>query len=69
MTLPREGRPASEVRVEPIDLDIGNAQGLLFAFNSLYVVVNSDRSGLYRVRDTDGDDRFDKRRAAATFRG
>jgi glucose/arabinose dehydrogenase len=69
VTLPREGRPASEVRVEPIDLDIDNAQGLLFAFNSLYVVVNSDRSGLYRLLDTNGDDRFDKVERLRRFEG
>jgi putative heme-binding domain-containing protein len=69
VTLPGEGRPASEVHVEPIDLDIGNAQGLVFAFNSLYVVVNSDRSGLYRVRDNNGDDRFDKLELLRRFEG
>lgn len=49
--------------VEEIQLDIGHAQGLLYAFDSLYVVVNSSEHqgrGLYRVRDTDGDDQFDK---------
>jgi putative heme-binding domain-containing protein len=69
VTLPREGHPASEIRVEPIDLNIGNAQGLLFAFSSLYVVANSDRSGLYRVRDTDGDDRFDRIERLRRFEG
>lgn len=46
---------------------MGYAQGLLYAFNSLYVMVNhrSDTifekgSGLYRLQDTDGDDQFDK---------
>ena len=48
--------------VEPVDLDIGGAQGLLYAFDSLYVVVNQHEgkpSGLYRVRDTNGDDKYD----------
>lgn len=46
---------------EPIDLDIGGAHGLLHAFGSLYVMVNEGTRphGLYRVRDTDGDDRYD----------
>ena len=38
--------------VEPIDAPIGEAHGLLWAFDSLYVVVNRGRrydSGLYRV--------------------
>lgn len=46
---------------------MGYAQGLLWAFNSLYVMVNhnsneefSRGSGLYRLQDTDGDDQFDK---------
>ena len=49
-------------RVETIDVDLGEAQGLLYAFDSLYVVVNQTQghpSGLYRVRDTDGDDQYD----------
>jgi putative heme-binding domain-containing protein len=54
---------AGSPRVEPIDVAIGEAHGLVWAFDSLYVVVNRGRkydSGLYRVRDTDGDDRLDK---------
>ena len=31
--------------------------------------MNSDRSGLYRVRDTDGDDRFDKLERLRRFEG
>src|SRR5690606_38301753 len=49
------------------DLQIGHAQGLLYAFNSVYVVVNhraNDKlargSGLYRLQDTDGDDQYDR---------
>lgn len=48
-------------------LQMGYAQGLLYAFNSLYVMVNhtgSDEfektSGLYRLQDTDNDDQYDK---------
>jgi putative heme-binding domain-containing protein len=47
-------------------IEMGYAQGLLYAFNSLYVMVNNrvnedfeKGSGLYRLRDTDGDDQFD----------
>ncbi|HVM86942.1 MAG TPA: hypothetical protein VMT76_02055 [Puia sp.] len=46
---------------------IGYAHGLLYAFNSLYVMVNdegdtahSKPSGLYRLQDTNGDDQYDK---------
>lgn len=49
-------------RVEKIDVNLGSAQGLLYAFDSLYVMVNQSKtydSGLYRVRDTNRDDQFD----------
>ena len=53
---------SGEIKPEVIDLDIGGAHGLLYAFDSLYVVVNegSRPHGLYRLRDTNGDDRFDE---------
>lgn len=63
VTLPPIGGSESDTKVEPIPVAIGEAQGLLWAFDSLYVVVNSGGkfpSGLYRVRDTDGDDQLDK---------
>jgi putative heme-binding domain-containing protein len=51
-------------KVEPMAVEIGEAQGLCWAFDSLYVVVNAGTgkypSGLYRARDTDGDDNLDK---------
>ena len=62
-------------------LGIGYAQGLLWAFNSLYVVVNhrndkNDKkndldkdSGLYRLQDTDGDDQLDKITLLKTLKG
>ena len=54
----------TELTVEKVDLEIGSAQGLLWAFDSLYVVVNGSgetyNSGLYRLRDTDGNDKLDK---------
>ena len=55
--------PGRERPVEPetIGVNLAGAHGLLYAFDSLYVVVNERGThGLYRVRDTDGDDRFDK---------
>ena len=54
---------ALQTRVEPIAVDIGEAQGLLWAFDSLYVVVSQSQkysSGLYRVRASHGDDQLDK---------
>ena len=63
VTLPPVGTKGGEIGVEPIDAPIGEAHGLLWAFDSLYVVVNRGRtyeSGLYRVTDTNNDDRLDK---------
>ncbi|MCA9035498.1 MAG: hypothetical protein KDA91_10215, partial [Planctomycetaceae bacterium] len=48
--------------IESINVDIGMAQGLVWAFDSLYVMVNgtdADRQGLYRITDADGDDQLD----------
>lgn len=61
VTLPPADRRGT-IRPEPIELDIGGAHGLLYAFESLYVMVNegSRPHGLYRLRDTNGDDRFDE---------
>lgn len=45
---------------------MGYAQGLLYAFNSIYVMVNHNgnetferNTGLYRIQDLDGDDQFE----------
>lgn len=58
--------------VEPIPVGIGEAQGLLFVGDALYVVVNHAgryQSGLYRLRDTNGDDRFDELKMLRRFEG
>lgn len=61
-----------EGQVSDTIVGMGYAQGLLYAFNSLFVMVNSRAtneqeneefeklSGLYRLEDTDGNDQFDK---------
>jgi putative heme-binding domain-containing protein len=52
----------AEAKVEKIPVDLGEAQGLLWAFDSLYVVVNGGgkyQSGLYRVTDRNKDDTLD----------
>lgn len=48
-------------RVERLKSQLGGAHGLLYAFNSLYVMVNeqSKRQGLWRLRDQDGDGEFE----------
>ncbi len=78
ITIPEVGADTSKskISVEKLDIkipgdtskmSIGYAHGLLYAFNSLYVMVNDEgdtsltrRSGLYRVQDTDQDDQYDK---------
>jgi putative heme-binding domain-containing protein len=51
----------AEPKVEKLDANITGAQGMLYAFGSLYAVVNHGRdSGLYRLRDTKGTDQFDE---------
>lgn len=60
--IPEAGKTISEGDVEKIALDIGGAQGLLYAFDSLYAVLNTAEHGgrgLYRISDSDGDDVFD----------
>lgn len=62
VTPPELGAAASETRVEKIPVDFGSCQGLLYAFGALYGVVNAEAHqgrGLYRVKDTTGDDQFD----------
>ncbi len=57
------------IQVETIDVDLGMAQGLCWAFDSLYVMVNGKGSGLYRVRDTNGDDTLDEVKLLRVIRG
>ena len=48
-------------KVEKLKVKMSGAQGMLFAFGSLYVSANwAPGNGLYRLRDTDGDDQFDE---------
>lgn len=64
VTPPPLGGSANSTRVEPLGLELGQAQGLLYAFDSLYVMVANGNAysgrGLYRVFDRDGDDQFDE---------
>jgi putative heme-binding domain-containing protein len=64
VTLPRKPMIVSSEKslVEKIPAKIGEAQGLLWAFDALYVVVNKGKdyeTGLYRVTDKDGDDQLE----------
>ena len=57
-------------KIEKLKVKMSGAQGLLFAFGSLYVSANGGPgSGLYRLTDTDGDDQFDKVTLLKEFQG
>ena len=63
VTPPAIGGKESDTKVEKIPAKIGEAQGLLWAFDSLYVVVNKGAkydSGLYCVTSSKNDDVLDK---------
>ncbi|SFC09746.1 c-type cytochrome [Spirosoma endophyticum] len=73
LKIPAIGAGSTQPTVEKLVISkdtsakMGYAHGLLYAFNSLYVMVNNrpskqfpKTSGLYRLQDTDGDDQFDK---------
>jgi putative heme-binding domain-containing protein len=62
VTPPPLGADPSEIKIEPLKVQISGAQGMLWAFNSLYFVNNNSRenSGLYRCSDSDGDGELDK---------
>ncbi|MFT5526169.1 MAG: putative heme-binding domain-containing protein, partial [Pirellulaceae bacterium] len=56
--------------VEPLGLKMTGAHGMIYAFGSLYVSANGGPgSGLYRIRDTNGDDRLDEVTKLKEFRG
>lgn len=58
------------VKVERLNVKITAAQGMLYAFDALYLSVNGGPgSGLYRATDTDGDDQFDKVEKLYKFEG
>ena len=75
MTIPAIGESVKGLKADSLDLDIGMANGLLWAFNSLYVVVNNEEglgghsSGIYRVTDSNGDDNLDNIETLHQFEG
>lgn len=57
-------------KLEKIDVPVGSAMGLLHAFDSLYVSGNGpDKLALYRIKDTDADDQYDKVEMLRRFDG
>lgn len=65
VSVPPPGQPG-EARVELLDLDAGRANGLLWAFNSLYMM--SEGRGMVRVQDVNLDDKFDSNDTATLLR-
>ncbi len=63
-TPPAPGKKLKSEDIEPIPAKIRAANGLLWANGGLYVAVNDYErkfpSGLYRVTDSNGDDKLDK---------
>ena len=62
LTIPSVGTNDA-VKVESVGVPIGASEGLLYAFDSLYVDVNRSttiRPGIYRITDTNKDDKYDK---------
>ncbi|TLD72763.1 c-type cytochrome [Phragmitibacter flavus] len=62
VTPPALDGKAEETKIDEIPVELGEAQGLCWAFDALYVVTNSSKypRGLYRVTDTNNDDTLDK---------
>lgn len=62
--VPAKGKTLKESDIEKIPVNIRAANGLLWAFDSLYVAVNDYEkkmeSGIYRLTDSNGDDQLDK---------
>jgi putative heme-binding domain-containing protein len=71
------GAGPNGTKVEKLDLPLGGAHGLLWAFDSLYVMVNEGvnvngirpQRGLHRVRSKDGGDTFEKPEFLRTVQG
>ena len=57
-------------RVERIPVEMSHAQGMLWAFDALYVICNGGpANGLNRITDTDGDDVLDRVEKLRGFEG
>lgn len=72
ITPPDLGGQASTTKVEKLSIDFGHCQGLLYAFGALYGIVNDNAyqgRGLYRCKDTNGDDQYDTVEMLKSFPG
>lgn len=72
ITPPALNGSPGETKVEKLSVDFGHCQGLLYHAGALYGVVNDDAyqgRGLYRCKDTNGDDQFDAVELLRSFPG
>jgi putative heme-binding domain-containing protein len=72
ITPPTLGGSPGETKVEKLSIEFGHCQGLLYHAGALYGVVNDDAyqgRGLYRCKDTNGDDQFDTVELLRSFPG
>lgn len=72
ITPPALNGSPGETKIEKLSIDFGHCQGLLFHAGALYGVVNDDAyqgRGLYRCKDTNGDDQFDAVELLRSFPG
>lgn len=64
ITPPQPGNTLAQTDIKPLNVDIRAVNGMVWAFDALYVGVNDYErkipSGLYRITDSDGDDELDK---------
>ena len=58
----------SVAKVETINDELLECRGLLYAHDALYANANNSK-GMYRLRDSDGDGKFDETRLLRTFPG
>ncbi|MHB1078236.1 MAG: c-type cytochrome [Prosthecobacter sp.] len=72
ITPPALNGSPGETKVEKLSIDFGHCQGLLYHAGALYGVVNDEAyqgRGLYRCKDTNGDDQFDAVELLRSFPG
>jgi hypothetical protein len=72
LTIPAVGSNAPVLSESINTTRVGAAEGILYAFDSLFMNVNRSntlRAGLYRLRDTNGDDKYDETRVIRNRQG
>lgn len=71
ITPPKIGGSADETKVEELPVDLGGAHGMLWAFDSLYVVVCDGKHthGLWRVRSSSNNDVLDTKELLRPING